>query len=247
MIVKKAIIVKCCVVFAAVCLLLGTAPADPQARAGIPQSQEASAYFFTDAHLHLEAGLWTLDLKNASVGEVLCDLSRRADFELIIHGGLQKQISAKFSDISLEDGLKRIMRLAKLDSAIMYEAERTSSGLVEYKVKRLVVITDTEGMKRARSHPIHERTPEVTRRKVKAEIPEEETFESEPKTGSTKFDITLSGNRKSRESDPVKATFEGSEEDFDKYLSDLAESKQISSEQYELIRKDIGKKKFGKE
>lgn len=71
-------------------------------------------------HVAVQQGRLSVDLRNADVAEVFTQIERQAEIPIIIDPMDRQPVSAQFSNIELEQGLRRLMRLASLSYTILY-------------------------------------------------------------------------------------------------------------------------------
>jgi hypothetical protein len=66
---------------------------------------------FADVRLiQVQDGLLTLQVTGVALQEVLEEIVNQSDIEITIHGPLEKDVSEDFSGLSIEEGLKRLIR-----------------------------------------------------------------------------------------------------------------------------------------
>lgn len=71
-------------------------------------------------HVAVHQGRLSVDLEGADVGEVLALIGQQAAVPVISGAGSGKQISIQFTDVELEQGLRRLLRSASLSHAILF-------------------------------------------------------------------------------------------------------------------------------
>jgi hypothetical protein len=71
-------------------------------------------------HVAVRQGRLSVDLLEAEVGEVLARIGQEAGVVITSSPTSGVQVSAQFTDMALEQGLRRLLRLASLSYAIRY-------------------------------------------------------------------------------------------------------------------------------
>jgi hypothetical protein len=98
----------------------------PWLEGALPQGTEQQAEATSQkspvqrGHVAVQQGRLSVDLRNADVAAVFTEIERQAEIPLIIDPMDRQPISVQFSDIELEQGLRRILRLASLSYTILY-------------------------------------------------------------------------------------------------------------------------------
>jgi hypothetical protein len=68
----------------------------------------------------VQDGLLSVDVQAADLGEVLAQIGQQAGIRISAGPSAGKQISARFADVALEEGLRRLLRLASLSHLFLY-------------------------------------------------------------------------------------------------------------------------------
>jgi hypothetical protein len=68
----------------------------------------------------VQAGQLSVDLQEADLGEVLAQIGRQAGIRMSSGPSFGKRISAHFTGVELEEGLRRLLRLASLSHSFLY-------------------------------------------------------------------------------------------------------------------------------
>ena len=68
----------------------------------------------------VQEGRLSVDVQEADLGEVLAQIGRQAHIRISPGPSAGKKVSARFSGIELEDGLRRLLRLASLSHIFLY-------------------------------------------------------------------------------------------------------------------------------
>jgi hypothetical protein len=71
-------------------------------------------------HTAVHQGRLSIDLQNATVGQVLAQIAQHAGIVIRMSLGSEKQVSAQFSNIALETGLRLLLQRASLSHAMRY-------------------------------------------------------------------------------------------------------------------------------
>jgi hypothetical protein len=74
----------------------------------------------TQLYMRVRGGRLSVDLRQAEVGEVLARLAYEAGLVIVGSWRTKIQLSAQFTDVELEVGIRRLLRLASLSHAIRY-------------------------------------------------------------------------------------------------------------------------------
>jgi hypothetical protein len=86
-------------------------------------------------YLTVHQGRLSVDLRDAEVGEVLARLVQDAGVRITGSPTSGERVSAQFTDVELEVGLRRLLRLASLSPAIRYTQGSTGAmGVYEVRV-----------------------------------------------------------------------------------------------------------------
>jgi hypothetical protein len=92
-------------------------------------------------HVEVYQGRLSVDLRQADVAEVLALIGRQAGIPVNFGAGSGKSVSAQFTDLELDQGLRRLLRFASLSHAIRYS--RGGAGAVTMEEVR--VFEETKG------------------------------------------------------------------------------------------------------
>jgi hypothetical protein len=68
-------------------------------------------------HVVVQEGRLSVDVQEADLGEVLAQVGRQAGIRISSGPSAGKRVSARFAGVELEEGLRRILRLASLGPA----------------------------------------------------------------------------------------------------------------------------------
>jgi type II secretory pathway component GspD/PulD (secretin) len=72
-------------------------------------------------HVAVHQAQLSVDLQNADVAEVLSQIESQTAITINVNRMRRHTISAQFSNLELEQGLRRLLRLASLNYAILYQ------------------------------------------------------------------------------------------------------------------------------
>lgn len=86
-------------------------------------------------------GQLSVNLRDADLHTILSRIGREAGFSLIMPSSARETISVQFSEMELSQGLRRLLRLASLNYAMIYEASADASE----NLKEVWVITEGGG------------------------------------------------------------------------------------------------------
>lgn len=86
-------------------------------------------------------GQLSVNLREADLHTILSQIAREAGFSLIMPSRARETISAQFSEMELSQGLRRLLRLASLNYAMIYEASPDD----RESLKEVWVITEGGG------------------------------------------------------------------------------------------------------
>ena len=106
-------------------------------------------------------GRLSVDVQAADLGAVLAQIGQQAGLRIAAGPSPGKQVTARFTGVALEDGLRRLLRLASLSHSFLYARGPTGTvGLAEVRVwgegqdERLRQATSTEpGVQGNEPHP----------------------------------------------------------------------------------------------
>jgi hypothetical protein len=65
-------------------------------------------------------GQLSVDVQAADLGEVLAQIGRQAGIRISVGPSAGKKVSTRFADVELEEGLRRLLRLASLNHVFLY-------------------------------------------------------------------------------------------------------------------------------
>jgi hypothetical protein len=71
-------------------------------------------------HVTVNEGYLSVDLQEASVREVLAAIGQQAGLRVRIDAAATRMVSAQFTAMTLDQGLRRLLRVASLSYALLY-------------------------------------------------------------------------------------------------------------------------------
>ena len=71
-------------------------------------------------HVLVQEGRLSVDVQEADLGEVLAQIGRQANIRISSGPSAGKRVSARFAGVELEEGLRRLLRLASLSHIFLY-------------------------------------------------------------------------------------------------------------------------------
>lgn len=95
--------------------------------------------FLEDSQLTWEDERLTGELKNVPVKSLLKKLSEEKNFQLVIIGDLNEQVDVSFDKLTLEQCIKRVMRLSDLSYLMVVEGQGSSDAEPPYRIKKLII------------------------------------------------------------------------------------------------------------
>ena len=81
-------------------------------------------------HITVHEGKLSAHLQDADVGDVLAAIGHQARLTILGHARPATRVSAQFTGISLDEGLRRLLRLASLSSTMVYARDPTEGAIV---------------------------------------------------------------------------------------------------------------------
>lgn len=86
-------------------------------------------------YIAVQQGRLSVDLREVDIGEVLVRIGQEIGIPILFASNSQKRIGASFANVELDEGLRRLLRLASLSHIILYT--RGPSGVVGIKEVRV--------------------------------------------------------------------------------------------------------------
>lgn len=171
------------------------------------------------------------ELSNCPVKTLLEELSRKEGFQLEIIGDLNRKLDLSFDHLTLEQSIKKIMRLSNLSYVMILDVDGQSENKALYRLSKLIVCQKDKSAQSSSSRTQRTR-PVPQKRRLEKKPPQNEKEEaisqsSEPSTE----------HRQRQKKAPKKAEmeFEGSPEDLRSYVEEMSREGLINSEEYKMI------------
>ena len=168
-------------------------------------------------------------LKNVPVKDLLEELSRKKDFQLEIVGDLNLKLDLFFDHLTLEQSIKKIMRLSNLSYVMILDVEGQSEDKALYRLNKLIVCQKD---KSAQSSRTHRTRPVPQQRRIEKEPPPNEKEEA---ISQSLEPSTEHRQRQKKASKKSEIEFEGSQEDLRSYVEEMSREGLISLEEYKMI------------
>ena len=169
----------------------------------------------------------TGELSNCPVKTLLEELSQKEGFQLEIIGDLNRKLDLSFDHLTLEQSIKKIMRLSNLSYVMILDVEGQSEDKALYRLNKLIVCQKDKSAQSSRTHLT--RPVQQKRRIEKEPLPneKEEAISQSPEPSTER--------RQRQKKAPKKMEFEGSPEDLRSYVEEMSREGLINSEEYEMI------------
>lgn len=71
-------------------------------------------------HIRVQHGRLSVSLRSADVRQVVAEIGQLAGIPVLLGGVPERQVSAEFTDVALEEGLRRLLRLAALNHTMLF-------------------------------------------------------------------------------------------------------------------------------
>lgn len=165
-------------------------------------------------------------LRAVPVRALLEKLSSREGFQLEIIGEIDHTVDVFLDRMTLEQSIKKIMRLTNLDYIMILNGQGLTEGKGPHNIKKLIICNkDKKGLS-------------TTKSPTEGPSPEKEIRSNEPTSPPVKAAIEDKKNlKKAQRNEDVQ--FEGSPEDLNDYVTELATEGRISPKEYEVIMDKI--------
>jgi hypothetical protein len=86
-----------------------------------PQAQDTrQRHAVKGLQVVVQEGRLSVDVQEADLGEVLAHIGRQANIRMVAGPSAGKRVSARFAGVELEDGLRRLLRLASLSHVFLH-------------------------------------------------------------------------------------------------------------------------------
>ena len=186
-------------------------------------------YYSMYPQLKWEDERLTGGLKNVPVKTLLEELSRKDGFQLEILGDLKQKLDLSFDHLTLEQSIKKIMRLSNLSYVMILDVEGQFEDNALYRLSKLIVCQKDKSAQYSRTHRMR---PERQKRRIEKKPPpneEEEAISQSPEPSANRRQRPKKAPRKS------EVEFEGSPEDLRSYVEEMSKEGLINSEEYKMI------------
>jgi hypothetical protein len=87
---------------------------------GLPAQDTHQRSTAKGLYVDVQQGRLSVDLQEADLGEVLAQIGRQAGIRMVSGPSSGKRVSARFAGVELEEGLRRLLRLASLSHIFLY-------------------------------------------------------------------------------------------------------------------------------
>ena len=194
-----------------------------------------------DSHLKWEGERLTGELKKAPVRTLLEELAQEKNFQLVIVGDLNKEIDVSFDRLTLEQSIKKIMRVTDLSYFMILNEAGSPDKESPYRIKKLIIC---QKGRRSSASPTR-RAPPRPRRKSVDKPDESQPLEQEEgafEPAEPPHELQEGPETVSRR---PRAEFEGTPEDLREYVEKLSSEKAISPEEYEAILENVEQRQPG--
>jgi type II secretory pathway component GspD/PulD (secretin) len=108
-------------------------------------------------------GQLSVDLREAPVREVLAAIGKQAGLRVLVDASVHRTISAQFTDMALEQGLRRLLRVASLSYTLRYTWDPAATLVLE----EVRVFGEAQGS----ASTNHNRAPMARTRRAAALLP----------------------------------------------------------------------------
>lgn len=182
--------------------------------------------------VQFEGGRLTGELKNVAVKGLLEEILQTDGFRWEVKGELNGNISISFAQLTVEQCIKKIMRLSHFSYALVLGGEQSPSpsSTIPIYIKELIIYKNDNIIRFSRTQQ-----KGLARQNIKIEekpMPEKDVaISSHPKS--------LSKEKKHRKkpSRKYKVEFEGTSQDLKTFVNELLIENRISPDEYEKIMK----------
>lgn len=167
--------------------------------------------------------------KNVPVKDLLEELSRKENFQLEIVGDLNLKLDLFFDHLTLEQSIKKIMRLSNLSYVMILDVEGQSEDKALYRLNKLIVCQKDKSDQSSRTHRTR---PVRQKRRIEKEPPPNEKEEAISQSSELSSEHRQRQKKAPRKSE---VEFEGSPEDLRSYVEEMSRKGLINSEEYKMI------------
>ena len=177
-----------------------------------------------------EGGRLTGELKNVAVKSLLEEVLQKDGFRWEVEGELNGNISISFAQLTIEQCIKKIMRLNHFSYALVLNGGQSLSSAKPNSIKELIIYRDDNVIRFSRTP--QKRLTSQNRKIVEKPLPKkDEAIASHPKPSFNEE------NHRETRSRNYKIEFEGASDDLKKFVDELMIDDRISQDEYEKIMK----------
>jgi hypothetical protein len=116
-------------------------------------SEDKSAFrYLKDPQFKWEDERLSGALKNVPVKDLLEELSRKEGFQLDIVGDLNQKVDISFDHLTLEQSIKKIIRLTNLNYIMILDGEGVSEEKGRHRLEKLIVCQKDNRAQSSRAH-----------------------------------------------------------------------------------------------
>lgn len=213
------------IVFVSIILISGFLPFYASA-----SEKKSVSHSFNNYQVQFEEGRLTGELKNVAVKRLLEEILQKDGFRWEVKGELNGNISISFAQLTVEQCIKKIMRLSHFSYALVLDGEQSPSSTKPIFIKELIIYRDDNVIRFSKTQQ-----KRLARQKGKIEEKpqpkKDETTASHPKPSVKKENHRESLSRND------KVEFEGTSQDLNTFVNELLIENRISPDEYEDIMK----------
>ena len=201
----------------------------------------------------------TGELHDVPLNDFLEELALWEGFQLVMIGDLTHNISLSLDHLTIEETIKKIRRQTNLNYIIIFDEEKSSEPDRRFLIEKLLVFQKAGGPRRTTSHhrkiqdqkqqPGQKRPSDLKKDRPSSQPEPPSPYKERPglqdepaePSGSEPDQVAISQDKASPEK--VEVEFEGDLNDLNTFVETLSNEKRISSEEYEMILKNIKSKR----
>jgi hypothetical protein len=180
--------------------------------------------------VQIEGGRLTGELKNVAVKGLLVEFLQTVGFRWVVKAELNDAISISFAQLTVEQCIKKIMRLSHFSYALVLDGEQSPSSTKPIYIKELIIYKNDNIIRFSRTQQ-----KGLARQNIKIEekpMPEKDVaISSHPKS------LSKEKKHRKRPSRKYKVEFEGTSQDLKTFVNELLIENRISPDEYEKIMK----------
>lgn len=195
--------------------------------------------FQKNSQLQWEDERVTGGCKNVPVKSLLSELSQEKNFQLVIIGELNQRVDISFDHLTLEQSIKKIMRLMDLSYFMVLDGAGSSDRESPYRIRKLIIC-----QKGKRSPPPRpsRRLPRGHKKQVETVVEKPPPEQEEAEDLAPQRPSRDTGERRKAVSRKFAANLEGSPEDLREYIDKLSTEGAITPDEYEMMLEEIEEK-----